>query len=194
MPVVIKAEEQQIAYGEVYAPNRPDAQREFMRADQIRKMAHEFVRSGRMANIDVMHNNKVVKGCSVVESFIAGDTDPDYIPGSWVVGIHVPDVGLWQSIKKGDINGFSMEALVVRHERNVNLSLPPVVQGLTSKSEDHVHQFYVTYNDDGDFLGGTTDEVNGHKHDIVAGTHTQVSKGHSHRFSSVDGMEIEGDA
>lgn len=190
MPIVCKSDEQQIVYGEVYAPNRPDAQGEYMERGEIRKMAHEFIRSGKMSQIDVLHNNKVVKGCSVVESFVADDGDTRFIPGSWVVGVHVPDGELWSSIKKGDINGFSMEALVSRHDREVEVEIPPVVTGLTSKSEDHEHKFYVTYDDKGQFKGGVTDTVNGHHHAIAAGTHTQETAGHTHRFSSVDNVQI----
>jgi hypothetical protein len=47
----------QIAYGEVYAPNRPDAQDEWMRREWIQKAAHDFLRSGKMQQIDVLHNN-----------------------------------------------------------------------------------------------------------------------------------------
>jgi hypothetical protein len=183
-------EEQHLVYGEVYAPDRPDAQGEFMRADEIRKMAHEFVRSGRMDQIDVMHDNEVVEGCSVVESFIAQKDDPTFIEGAWVVAVHVPDEKLWQSIKNGDINGFSMEALVTRHKQQVEMEIPAVVTGLTSKSEEHTHKFFVSYDDSGIFKGGVTDVVNGHSHNIVAGTHTEVTKGHSHRFSAVDNVEI----
>lgn len=191
MSMVCKSEgELQIAYGEVYAPDRPDAQGEFMRRDWIRKMAHEFMRSGRMDQIDVLHDNKVVKGCSVVESFVADDNDPRFIPGSWVIGVHIPDKGLWASVKKGDINGFSMEALVSRHEQDVDMEIPPVVMGRTSKSENHEHQFYVSYDDEGQFKGGVTDTVNGHFHTILAGTHTQNAEGHNHRFSSVDNVRI----
>lgn len=179
-----------LVYGEVYAPDRPDAQGEFMRADQIVKMAHEFTRKNQMGQIDLMHNNKLVKGASVVESFIARKGDPDFIEGAWVVGVHVPDENLWKSIKKGDINGFSMEALVSRHIQEVEIEIPPVVRGLTSKSEDHTHEFYVTYDREGNFRGGTTNVVNGHKHEILAGTHTETSNGHRHRFSSVDDLRI----
>jgi len=190
MPLVIKAADQQIVYGEVYAPNRPDAQGEFMTAVHIRKMAHDFLRTGRMAQIDVMHGNKVVKDCCVVESFVADEDDTRYLPGAWVVGVHVADEGLWGSIKKGEINGFSMEALVSRHAQDVNIEIPPVVSGLTSKSDEHQHKFYVTYDQSGLFKGGVTDVVNGHYHKIVAGTHTQEADGHTHRFSSVDNVRI----
>lgn len=182
--------EQHIVMGEVYAPNVPDAQGEFMRAEEIQKMAHEFVRKGRVKSIDVMHDNDVVSGPCIVESFIARKDDPDFIEGAWVIGMHIPNDDLWDRIKKGEINGFSMEAMVTRHDQDLELEIPPVVSGSTSKSENHVHKYYVTYDDKGAFKGGTTDFVDGHAHAIVAGTHTQPVDGHSHRFSSVDTLKI----
>jgi hypothetical protein len=184
------AAKQQIVMGEVYAPDRPDAQGEFMRHEEIAKMAHSFLRSGKMGQIDVLHNNKVVKGCSVVESFIARDDDKEFIPGSWVVAVHIPDAELWNRVEKGEINGFSMEAFVQYDPQHVHLEIPPVLTGTTCKSEDHEHKFFVSYDANGNFKGGVTDTVNGHFHQIVAGTHTQPAAGHTHRFSAVDGIRI----
>lgn len=190
MSLVCKSDDLQLVFGEVYAPNRPDAQGEYMTADEIRKMAHAFLRDGKTQKIDLMHGNKIVEGCAVVESFVAEETNPLYIPGAWVVGVHIPDAELWAKCKKGEINGFSMEALVERHDQDVEVEIPPVVTGMTSKSEDHEHKYYVTYDEKGQFKGGMTDVVNGHSHQIVAGTHTQEVNGHSHRFSSVDNIHI----
>lgn len=190
--LIVKSEDQHLIYGEVYAPDRPDAQGEYMTRIEIQKMAHEFLRSAKCNQIDVLHDNKVVKGCAVVESFLAADNDPTFIPGAWVIGMHVPDDGLWNRVKKGEINGFSMEALVTRHTKDVEVEIPPVVTGTTSKSEGHEHTFYVTYDEKGQFKGGVTDLVNGHRHVIIAGTHTQPVNGHSHRFSSVDTVRVVG--
>lgn len=190
--LVVKSDDQHLIFGEVYSPMRPDAQGEYMTAGDIQKMAHEFIRSGKADRIDVMHGNKTVTGASVVESFVADEGDTRFLPGSWVIGMHVPDPALWSSIKKGEINGFSMEALVTRHDMEVDVEIPPVVTGLTSKQDDHQHKFFVTYDQKGQFKGGITDVVNGHSHAIVAGTHTQPSNGHNHRFSSVDTVKILG--
>lgn len=184
------APEQHLVFGEIYAPSTPDAQGEFMRADEIQKMAHNFVRDKKTDQVDVMHDNVVVK-CNVVESFIARKGDPDFIEGAWVVCMHIPDDGLWNQIKKGEINGFSMEALVTRHDQQCDIEMPPVVQGMTSKGDDgHEHTFFVSYADDGTFRGGTTNMVNGHSHRILAGTHTEKKDNHSHRFSSVDDVRV----
>lgn len=192
MSMVLKSEDQHLVFGEVYAPNRPDAQGEYMTAVDIQKMAHEFIRAGKMAQIDLMHGNKIVSGASVVESFVADEGDSRFLPGSWVIGVHIPDPHLWNAIKKGEINGFSMEALVTRHDMEVDVDIPPIVTGLTSKHEDHQHKFFVAYDEKGQFKGGVTDTVRGHYHSIVAGTHTQDAAGHRHRFSSVDNVRILG--
>jgi hypothetical protein len=188
--------EQQIVFGEVYAPDRPDAQGEFMRAEEIASMAHDFIRQGKMGQIDLQHDGQVIEGPSIVESFIARKGDPDFIEGAWVIGMHIPNPDLWEAVKKGEINGFSMEALVTRHEQEVPMEIPPVVQGLTSKSDNsapvspHEHRFFVSYDDNGIFRGGITDNVLGHQHVIKAGTHTETTEGHSHRFSAVDNVVI----
>lgn len=184
------ASHQQMVWGEVYAPNRPDVDGEFMTAEEIQKMAHGFVRKGRLSQIDVQHDNKTVPGVQVIESFIARKGDPDFIEGAWVVGVHIDDAATWQQVLEGKINGFSMEALVTKEDVEVELEIPPVVMGKTSKDEDHEHQFFVTYDEDGKFLGGVTDEVNGHKHLIRAGTITEKASDHQHRFSSVDNIKI----
>jgi hypothetical protein len=162
-----------------------------MRAAEVQKMAHAFLREGKVKKIDVMHDNKVVEGPCIVESFIARKGDPDFLEGAWVVCMHVPNDDIWNQIKKGEINGFSMEALVTRHDQQCEIEMPPVVQGMTSKGDDgHEHTFFVSYNDDGTFRGGTTNMVSGHSHRILAGTHTEKSDNHSHRFSSVDDIRV----
>jgi hypothetical protein len=153
-------------------------------------MAHAFIAKGIPGAIDINHDNEFVPGCTVVESFIARKGDPDFLEGSWVVGVHVNDDATWEAIKKGDINGFSMEAMVEKEPVEVTLDVPPIVSGLTSKSEDHTHEFYVSYDDQGHFQGGVTNVVNGHRHIIKGGTVTDRVNGHTHTFSSVDTVSI----
>lgn len=185
--------ELRLVYGEVYAPDRPDAQGEFMTAEEIRKMAHRFVRERKFDQIDVMHNNKVVK-CDVVESWVE-QAGTMFVKDAWCVAVHVPDDDLWDAFKTGKLNGFSLEAYVKKVEREVEIEIPESVSGVTSEDEGHSHKFVVKYDAvDGElrFLGGRTDVVDGHYHEIKAGTKTQVTKDHSHRFSAVDDFKIVG--
>ena len=98
----------QIVFGEVYVPDRRDTDGNFMTAETIEKMAHDFLANKRNAEISKGHDGISDKGC-VVESFIAREGDPDFIAGSWVVGVHVPDVEIWKSIEDGKLTGFSIE-------------------------------------------------------------------------------------
>lgn len=192
--IILKAdavvEDQRLVFAEVYAPGVPDSDGEFMTAPEIQKMAHKFVCDGRLTQVDQQHDNTTTEGVQIVESFIARKGDPDFLEGAWVVGVHVNDDDTWAKVKKGELNGFSMEALVLREEREVELNIPPIISGLTSKSEDHEHKFFVTYNDQGKFAGGMTDVVNGHSHAIKAGTITELANAHRHKFSSVDAISI----
>lgn len=185
-----EAPAERLVYGEVYAPNRADADGEFMTAETIKKMAHDFIRDLLANNVDVQHDNKLVDGVSVVESFTARKGDPDFIEGSWVVGVHVNDDKIWSKVQKGEINGFSLEALVHYQDVEVEVEIPPITTGRTSKSEDHEHKFYVKYSAEGKFCGGVTDEVDGHSHAIKRGTVTEKVNGHAHTFCAVDEEQI----
>lgn len=184
-------EDQRLVWAEIYAPNRPDSDGEFMTAEEIQKMSYEFMRVMKLDNVDSFHTNDLVEGACIIESFIARKNDPDFIEGAWVVGMHVDNDDAWEKIRKGEINGFSMEAMVNKEVVEVEMEIPPVVQGKTLKADDgHEHIFHVAYNDDGKFLGGRTDMVDGHFHIIKRGSVTEPSAEHSHRFSHLDDLML----
>ena len=180
-------DDEHLVYGEVYAPLRPDSDGDIMDADTIKKMAHDFLRTHKLDQIDVQHDNNLNPGASVVESFIARKGDDTFIEGSWVVGVHIPDADTWNKVKKGEINGFSIEALVTKTPQTLEVELPPVINGITTKSEDHEHQFFVTFDGNGAFMGGRTNIEKGHFHTIRAGTITDTAQDHNHKFSFVEG-------
>ena len=185
----LAAEDQQMVWAEVYAPNIPDADGDIMTEQAIQQMAYKFMRERKTDRIDLHHNNKVVNAY-VIESFIARKSDPDFIPGAWVIGMHIPDKPIWAMIRKGEINGYSMEALVTRRPSSMEIELPPVVTGMVAKADDgHDHEFFVSYDETGAFLGGTTSKADdGHSHSILRGTVTETVMGHNHRFSHVEKM------
>ena len=99
---------QQIVFGEVYTPNRRDSDGNFMTTETIEKMAHDFLENNRNDQVSKAHDGNTDKGC-VVESFIAREGDPDFIAGSWVVGVHVPNAKIWKYVENGELTGFSIE-------------------------------------------------------------------------------------
>ena len=188
----LASEEKRIVWAEVYVPNVPDTDMDFMDAESVEKAAYRFMQDMNLKKIDVQHTNDLVPGAVVVESFIARKGDQDFIEGSWVVGVHIPDDATWGRIKKGEINGFSLEALVKGEDTTLEIEIPPVVHGTTAKAADHEHEFYVTYDPEGNLVGGRTDMVAGHSHVIKRGTLTEKAEGHNHRFSFVEGFIPQG--
>ena len=181
-------DDEQIVFGEVYAPGFPDSQGDFMSAEEIRKMAYNFLRKGLVSNIDTNHSRQPNQSY-VVESFIARDDDPVFIPGSWVLGVHIPDPAVWQMVKSGELNGFSLDGMGIRTPKTFEVEMPELLKGETDKVGNHSHAFTVKFDQEGNFLGGqTTPGPDGHVHKIVRGTVTEPALGHSHRFSFVEGL------
>lgn len=178
-------DELQIVWGEVYVPDIPDSQGDFMTAAEITTMAHDFVRKGRLNKVDKNHDNKDGSE-QVVETFIARKDDPDFIAGSWVVGVHIPDSAEWALVKDGTYNGFSMQAMAVKKKTIIVREVPEMAVGFTENVDGHAHKFTVRFSEKGELVGGETDDEDGHRHQIKRGTLTEETNGHTHRYSYLE--------
>lgn len=196
-PILKVEADLRLVYGEVYVPGFPDSQNEFMTTEEVRKMAHRFAMVEKLGEIDVMHDNKSYRAY-VVESFIARKGDPDFIEGAWVAGVFIEDVDLWDRIKKGELNGFSLEGMALRTDDQVELDIeaPTVVVCETLKSEEstHTHNIRLSLSEDGAITGGETDFVDGHRHVIKRGTITEEAGDplHRHKFSFLEAVVASG--
>jgi len=198
--IVKKADEElRIIWSEVYIPDFPDAHGDFMNVEEIRKMAHNFLADGSTDQCDLQHDNDTGHGLEVVESFVARSDDSVFIKDSWVVGVRVNDDAIWEAVKSGEFNGFSMQAKVFTKEVEVEIEIPEIVEGQTERSNSepktgHRHTFTVHFDENGQFAGGQTNTVEGHFHRISAATLTgppiangvQDDSGHVHRYSFLD--------
>lgn len=192
-------EELRLVYGEVYAPMVPDTQGDFMVQDEIRKMAHRFLVARRQKNVDEQHDNHV-SGAVIVESFLVREGDPDFpIPGSWAVAAWVQDEEIWNKVKAGEINGFSMEAAVTPKLRSVIIELDSKLTGMTEEENGHTHDFTLEFDDEGNLIRGRTNNVDEHWHEITENTVTgpdvaagpgRVLDGHQHGYSFLEFLNI----
>lgn len=183
----------QMIWTEVYVPFVPDSQGDFMSPEEIEKTAYNFMKGQRMYNVDTEHDlskNETV----VIESFIARKGDLEFIPGSWVVGMHVVNSKLWSKVEKGEVNALSMYGSGLREDAVIEIEVPDdgVVKGDTHDFGGHKHVYSLQFNEQGKVVKGETDEVtvNGvaHKHIIKGGTVTEQSAGHAHRYSVSDAL------
>lgn len=188
VPIKKQDDEQHLVFGEVYAPDVPDSQGDWMTAETIRDMAYRFLKNGYQHNVDLNHTREQC-GAYIVESFIAREGDDVFIPGAWVIGVHIPDDEVWTLVKTGELNGFSLDGIGLRVPTTLEIEVPEVLKGETDEVSGHKHIFYVQFDDDGSFIGGYTSKADdGHYHVIKRGTVTEEVNGHSHRFSFVEGI------
>lgn len=189
--IVIKSEDKRLVYGEVYAPMQVDTQGEAMTADQIEQMAHRFLSKGLVSNIDVDHEC-AESGSVVVESFIARTSDPDgFIEGSWVLGVKVSS-DLWESVKSGELNGFSFHALTKKVPTVATVIITKRMDGDTEESTKdgllppHKHQVSLEFDDEGVLIPGRTSPFLSHEHDVKKATATESAMEHSHRLILIE--------
>lgn len=87
--------------------------------DIIRK---KFFKNGFIQNLNANHDMKqLIKGAYLIDSYIVSTSDPRYpnvpeafedqkiIDGSWIGSYFIEDNALWQDVKAGKFNGFSVE-------------------------------------------------------------------------------------
>lgn len=181
-----------VVMAEVLIPNVPNVFGDIYSEENIRDIVEKFAVQGY--GLDINHDQKDVEGKDyvVIESFIARPGDPDFIVGSWVVGIKVLSDTVWQRILDGDLNGFSYEAeaevteITLQHLRNRQ------VVGTTEPDpfDGHTHDYLVIVSPLNRPIAGATGETNGHSHKIVTHTVTEDSlnddgRFHSHRYQVI---------
>jgi hypothetical protein len=186
---------ERIVMAEVIVPNAPNVFNDYWTPEAVREAAYMFMKKG--FGIDIEHDNNDISERAVylVESFIARPGDPDFIEGSWVVGMYIADDAIWQDVLDGEINGYSYEAIVEFISAQIEYTETWIRQGTTEPdvNDGHTHEFLVIVDENNRPVSGGTSETNGHSHDIVTHTITEEADGHKHRFNIITGQEFEDD-
>jgi len=177
--------DQQLVTGQVYSPGTLDAHGHFMTAEDLRKVAHQFMSDGLHTSIDVQHDNRTIDAV-IVETFVARDNDPDFEPGSWVATVKVNDAHVWKLIKDGEINGYSFEILTYRKDVVVEVEFSSWYYGFTDPDpyDKHTHPFMVRMDAKGQIAWGKTGlgSDGSPAHSITKSSITDKVGEHTHRY------------
>lgn len=115
------ADPKRFVFGVAYTANRPDGHGEFMRPDELERVAWDFARGGR--TIGFFHADGTTTHAQVVESSI--HRGPDYVckdisggdclvrTGDWLLGAVLDEVG-WELVQKGLVEGWSIDGAMKR--------------------------------------------------------------------------------
>jgi Putative phage serine protease XkdF len=180
-----KDEAEQIVTGMVYAPDILDAQGDMMEAATIKEMAYSFIKKSDLSSSIDKEHSQWPANCYPVESYIAREGDPDFVPGAWVLSVKINDDSIWTQVMKGEINGFSVFGSAFRRKAVVEYDYLPTIIGITDPAEDgHTHSYMVKTDENGKpTWGQTSTAADGHTHEIKRGTATNEAGGHKHRIN-----------
>lgn len=94
-------------YGEYYI---------YYDAQTLRTMAERYLKNNFQNNVDLNHNGELVDGVDMVQFFIKDSENginpkgfEDYADGSLFAEFHINNEEVWEQVKNGDFNGFSLE-------------------------------------------------------------------------------------
>jgi hypothetical protein len=130
-------EDQRIVLGPVLIPNQKILRMDengnpyyvFFRKDTIKKIAEKWFRDHNQNRTDIDHNQKKTEENTLLESWISESEEHDKsvlhgfkLPiGTWFVSYRINDEDTWGKIKRGEIQGFSMEGQF--YEKFLQMSL-----------------------------------------------------------------------
>lgn len=131
--VFLEKDEKHMLYGAVLIPDFPiyryQSGEEYyitFPSATIEKLAHSYLQNDNIYSFTKDHNS-IADGVSVVESWIkcskndkSVDLGLDVPDGTWLIGAKIENEELWESIKKGDVKGFSVESFVQLEEINLS--------------------------------------------------------------------------
>lgn len=89
----------------------------YFTAETIKKLQQKFMIEKLLDKTNVEHGRKFLNGVSVVESWIVDDPEHDkqqvfgmsYPKGTWMCSMKIEDEAIWQKIKEGKLNGYSVQ-------------------------------------------------------------------------------------
>jgi hypothetical protein len=101
-------------------------------APTVEMIRTKFFKHGFNQNLNEEHDpKKVIKGATLIDSYIASNSDPklpsipeafaamNLMDGTWIASYKIEDDNLWNDVKNGKFNGFSVEGLFEKVKINV---------------------------------------------------------------------------
>jgi hypothetical protein len=89
----------------------------YFTAETIKKLQQKYMLEKLLDKTNIEHGRKFLNGVSVVESWIVDDPEKDkqqvfdmnYPKGTWMISMKIEDDAIWNKVKEGKLNGFSVQ-------------------------------------------------------------------------------------
>lgn len=88
----------------------------------------KFFKNGFVQNVNNEHTSNVIKGATMIDSYVIDSSNPNYPKapeafekqrlndGTWIASYWVTDDAVWEKVKDGTFNGFSVEGYLDKVE------------------------------------------------------------------------------
>jgi hypothetical protein len=118
---LVKSEEtddERFVFGVVLVPNEPDLQNDVYDEEEVRKAAHSFMELYG-GTLKLMHKGQPLDDAAkVLETYVSRSEeqhgDVMYPTGTWFVASRIKDDALWEDVKCGKFQGYSMGGTALR--------------------------------------------------------------------------------
>lgn len=180
----------QVIFGVVAYADIPTTQSTTFTLKELRVLSQQFVMRYLLgeAIIDIQHNRVPIEAFPFI-SFVTGETPSNGLPPkAWMLGVKVKDSKVWQDLKQGTLNAFSVDIMAMYKETVREYRVPKLMTGLTEPDpyDGHTHAFVLQIDPETQrILHGNTSKSNGHSHVITGYTSTDNSFNHNHRYYTV---------
>ena len=124
--VFLESEERHMVYGAALIPDkdiyRNNGEQEFyisFTKESIEKMSQDFMKNYRQNEVTLDHD-EMANDITITESWLVEDPYKDKanalginVPkGTWMVGMKVNQIDVWDRVKSGELKGFSVESMI----------------------------------------------------------------------------------
>ena len=132
--VFLESEERHMVYGAALIPDkdiyRNNGEQEFyisFTKESIEKMSQDFMKNYRQNEVTLDHQ-EMANDITITESWLVEDPYKDKanalginVPkGTWMVGMKVNQIDVWDRVKAGELKGFSVESMISLEDFNKN--------------------------------------------------------------------------
>lgn len=124
--VFLESEERHMVYGAALIPDkdiyRNNGEQEFyisFTKESIEKMSQDFMKNYRQNEVTLDHE-EMANDITITESWLVEDPYKDKanalginVPqGTWMVGMKINQIDVWERVKSGELKGFSVESMI----------------------------------------------------------------------------------
>jgi len=133
----------------IYRNDGPEGDEEYyvyFSAEDIKKMSELFLKQSKVDNFNFDHNSsELVSSGYLVESWIVEDpmNDKSYALGftkinknDWFVSMKIEDTEVWEKVKNGEYNGFSIEGMFLSKYSKANFATKTTYKKWVTNASD----------------------------------------------------------